>query len=63
MRPLIVVMGLMASQDAGEVDSQIEALTLLRAVGNLSMPGLGYSRERARQMVNRLLAGCRSEPS
>ena len=51
---------LVAGQDAGEVDPQVEAFTLLRAVGNLSIPGPGYGREQAGQMVARLLAGCRT---
>ncbi|MBB2903088.1 AcrR family transcriptional regulator [Kineococcus radiotolerans] len=51
---------LAASQDTGEVDPQIEALTLLRAVGNLSIPGPGYGQDEARQMVTRLLTGCRT---
>ncbi|WP_432510746.1 TetR/AcrR family transcriptional regulator [Kineococcus sp. SYSU DK001] len=52
---------LRAGQDAGEVDPQVTALTLLRAVGNLSIPGPGYGGDEARQMVARLLAGCRSQ--
>jgi AcrR family transcriptional regulator len=51
---------LAAGQDAGEVDPQVAAFTLLRAVGNLSIPGPGYGRDEARQMVTRLLAGCRT---
>ncbi|WP_323132105.1 TetR/AcrR family transcriptional regulator [Kineococcus indalonis] len=51
---------LAAGQDAGEVDPQVTAFTLLRAVGNLSIPGPGYGRDEARQMVTRLLAGCRT---
>jgi AcrR family transcriptional regulator len=51
---------LVAAQDAGQVDPQVVALTLLRAVGNLSIPGPGYGRDEARQMVARLLAGCRT---
>lgn len=51
---------LVASQDAGEVDPQVAAFTLLRAVGNLSIRGPGYGRDQAREMVTRLLAGCRS---
>ena len=49
-----------AGQEAGEVDPQVAAFTLLRAVGNLSIPGPGYGRDEARQMVSRLLAGCRT---
>lgn len=33
-----------ASQDAGEVDPQLGALTLLRAVGDLFILGPGYGR-------------------
>ena len=51
---------LVAGQEAGEVDPQVAASTLLRAVGNLSIPGPGYGKEQARQMVARLLAGCRT---
>lgn len=51
---------LAAGQDAGEVDPQVTAFTLLRAVGNLSVPGPGYGGDEARQMVTRLLAGCRT---
>ncbi len=51
---------LAAGQDAGEVDPEVAALTLLRAVGNLSVPGPGYGRDEARQMVTRLLVGCRT---
>jgi AcrR family transcriptional regulator len=51
---------LVASQAAGEVDPRITAFTLLRAVGNLCIPGPGYSRDDAKHMVARLLAGCRT---
>lgn len=51
---------LAAGQDAGEVDPQVTAFTLLRAVGNLSILGPGYGRDEARQMVTRLLSGCRT---
>lgn len=50
-----------ASQKAGEVDPQINAFTLLRAVGNLCIPGPGYGRDDAKRMVDRLLAGCRTQ--
>lgn len=53
---------LVAGQEAGEVDPEIAASTLLRAVGNLSIPGPGYGTDEARQMVARLLAGCRTPP-
>jgi AcrR family transcriptional regulator len=49
-----------ASQDSGEVDRRITAFTLLRAVGNLCILGPGYGRDDAKQMVARLLAGCRT---
>jgi AcrR family transcriptional regulator len=51
---------LVPSQEAGAVDPQIVAFTLLRAVGNLSIPGPGYGKDEAKQMVTRLLAGCRT---
>lgn len=50
---------LTAGQDSGEVDPDIVAHTLLRAVGNLSITGPGYGTDEAKQMVARLLAGCR----
>ncbi|WP_432545420.1 TetR/AcrR family transcriptional regulator [Kineococcus sp. SYSU DK004] len=53
---------LRAGQDAGEVDPDVAALTLLRAVGNLAVLGPGYGREEARAMTVRLLAGCRTSP-
>lgn len=43
----------------GELDSGVTAHTLMRAVGNLSLLGPGYSREDAHDMVARLLVGCR----
>ncbi|MEZ0163264.1 TetR/AcrR family transcriptional regulator [Kineococcus sp. LSe6-4] len=52
-----------AGQRSGELDPRIVAPTLLRAVGNLSIPGPGYGREQAREMVTRLLAGCRTAPA
>ena len=52
---------LVAGQQAGDVDPDVTASTLLRAVGNLSIPGPGYGRDEARQMVTRLLAGCRTQ--
>lgn len=51
---------LVRSQDAGEIDRQITAFTLLRAIGNLCILGPGYDRDDAKQMVARLLAGCRT---
>jgi AcrR family transcriptional regulator len=51
---------LVAGQDAGEVDPRVVAFTLLRAVGNLSIPGPGYGKDEAGEMVTRLLAGCRT---
>ena len=51
---------LAASQQAGDIDPQIAAYTLLRAVGNLCILGPGYDRDDAKQMVARLLAGCRT---
>jgi hypothetical protein len=54
---------LTASQEAGETDRQITAYTLLRAIGNLCILGPDYDRNDARQMVARLLAGCRTRGS
>ncbi|GAA4974270.1 TetR/AcrR family transcriptional regulator [Actinoplanes utahensis] len=54
---------LTASQEAGETDQQITAYTLLRAIGNLCILGPDYDRNDARQMVARLLAGCRTRGS
>lgn len=51
---------LVASQDAGEIDEDVDAYVLLRAVGNLSLPGPGYGKGQAKQMVARLVAGCRA---
>ncbi|WP_432485609.1 TetR/AcrR family transcriptional regulator [Kineococcus esterisolvens] len=51
---------LVASQDAGEVDPQVGAFPLLRAVGSPSVPGPGHGKDEARQMVARLLTGCRT---
>jgi AcrR family transcriptional regulator len=42
-----------------ELDSELDAFTLLRAVGNLCILGPGYGRNDARAMVAFLLAGCR----
>lgn len=46
---------------SGELDPSVSAHTLMRAVGNLSIVGPGYSRADARAMVSRLLMGCRPE--
>lgn len=43
----------------GELDPNVTAYALMRAVGNLCIVGPGYEREDARVMVGRLLAGCR----
>lgn len=51
---------LVACQEVGEFERGISAFTLLRAVGNLCIPGPGYDRDDAKQMVARLLAGCRT---
>lgn len=53
---------LAAAQRAGEVDPQVTAYLLLRAIGNLCILGPDYGREDARAMVERLLAGCRTQP-
>lgn len=52
---------LAASQEAGQVDRRITAYMLLRAVGNLCILGPDYGMDDARQMVARLLAGCRTQ--
>ncbi|NMO52350.1 TetR/AcrR family transcriptional regulator [Actinoplanes sp. TBRC 11911] len=44
---------------AGELDADVKAYTLMRAVGNLSILGGGYERGDAKEMVARLLVGCR----
>jgi AcrR family transcriptional regulator len=44
----------------GELDPDVTAYALMRAVGNLCLLGPGYNREDAQAMVGRLLAGCRS---
>ncbi|MEU7935722.1 TetR/AcrR family transcriptional regulator [Micromonospora echinofusca] len=54
---------LAASQEAGEIDRQITAYTLLRGIGNLCILGPEYDRDDARRMVARLLAGCRTRGS
>jgi AcrR family transcriptional regulator len=52
-----------ACQQAGEVEPRLGAYTLLRAVGNLCILGPDYVIDDARQMVARLLAGCRAGAS
>ncbi|MFF4926506.1 TetR/AcrR family transcriptional regulator [Kitasatospora xanthocidica] len=49
-----------AAAARGELDPDVTAYTLMRAVGNLCILGPGYDREHARAMVSRLLAGCRT---
>ena len=44
----------------GQLDPQVTAYALMRAVGNLCILGPGYERDDARAMVGRLLAGCRA---
>nr|WP_202451793.1 TetR/AcrR family transcriptional regulator [Streptomyces sp. SID4948] len=51
-----------AGAAAGELDPDLDAYTLLRAVGNLCILGGDYDRADAQQMVARLLAGCRRTP-
>ena len=43
----------------GQLDPDITAYKLMRAVGNLCILGTGYERDDARSMVVRLLLGCR----
>ncbi|MFB9238846.1 TetR/AcrR family transcriptional regulator [Plantactinospora siamensis] len=47
---------------AGEIDPEVTAYTLMRAVGNLCILGAGYERADAQDMVARLLVGCRRAP-
>lgn len=47
---------------AGEIDPRVTAYTLMRAVGNLCILGARYGRAEAKDMVARLLAGCRTLP-
>ncbi|MYT33924.1 TetR/AcrR family transcriptional regulator [Streptomyces sp. MspMP-M5] len=44
---------------AGELDPDVTAYTLMRAVGNLCILGGDYDRTDAQRMVARLLTGCR----
>ncbi|MEV4315021.1 TetR/AcrR family transcriptional regulator [Actinocrispum sp. NPDC049592] len=44
---------------AGEIDPEVTAYRLMRAVGNLCILGAGYDRADAKDMVARLLTGCR----
>ncbi|PTA48249.1 TetR family transcriptional regulator [Micromonospora sp. RP3T] len=46
---------------AGEIDPEVTAYTLMRAVGNLCILGPGYERAHAQDMVARLLLGCRAD--
>lgn len=48
-----------AGAAAGEIDPRVTPYTLMRAVGNLCILGSGYDRTAAKDMVARLLAGCR----
>jgi AcrR family transcriptional regulator len=48
-----------AGAAAGELDPRVDPHTLMRAVGNLCVLGPGYDRDAARDMVGRLLEGCR----
>jgi len=52
-----------AGADAGELDPQVTAYALMRAVGNLCILGPGYGRTDAQTMVGRLLVGCRAYPA
>jgi AcrR family transcriptional regulator len=52
-----------AAVAAGELDPDVTAYALMRAVGNLCILGPGYEREDATAMVVRLLAGCRPSVS
>lgn len=49
-----------AGVKAGEFDPSVKAYALMRAVGNLCVLGPHYGRDDAKDMVTRLLAGCRS---
>ncbi|WP_217228589.1 TetR/AcrR family transcriptional regulator [Streptomyces anulatus] len=46
---------------ADEIDPDITAYTLMRAIGNLSITGPDYDRADAGRMVATLLAGCRRQ--
>jgi AcrR family transcriptional regulator len=48
-----------AAAAAGELDPRVTAYTLMRAVGNLCIIGPEYDLASAKEMVGRLLAGCR----
>ncbi|MFJ4225892.1 TetR/AcrR family transcriptional regulator [Microbacterium sp. NPDC089695] len=54
---------LAAGAEAGELDAAVDAHTLMRAIGNLSILGPGYQRAEAQAMVERLLIGCRVTPA
>ncbi|MCW3158272.1 TetR/AcrR family transcriptional regulator [Micropruina sonneratiae] len=49
-----------AGVTAGEIDPGVTAHTLMRAVGNLCILGAHYGQAEARDMVARLLVGCRT---
>ncbi|MER5743439.1 TetR/AcrR family transcriptional regulator [Streptomyces sp. NPDC002225] len=50
-----------AAAARGQLDPDVSAYVLMRAIGNLCILGPGYEREDARAMVARLLAGCRPD--
>lgn len=49
---------LTSAQHAGSMDKNLTAYALLRAIGNLCIPGPGYDQDEAKRMVTRLLVGC-----
>jgi AcrR family transcriptional regulator len=51
-----------AGMTAGEIDPRVTAYTLMRAIGNLCILGANYGRPEAKDMVARLLTGCRTSP-
>ena len=52
-----------AGVTAGEIDPRVRAYTLMRAVGNLCILGSHYGRSDAKDMIARLLVGCRQGES
>ncbi|GGA60250.1 TetR family transcriptional regulator [Pseudoclavibacter endophyticus] len=45
---------------AGQLDPRLTAYALMRAIGNLCILGAHYGRSDAKDMVDRLLIGCRA---
>jgi AcrR family transcriptional regulator len=51
-----------AGAAADEIDPHVTPYTLMRAIGNLCILGANYDRADAKDMVARLLIGCRKAP-